>query len=388
MPLSAEFKTLNDVLSKLQLETRRPFRDFDVLAVQHVQSSMTPLIDALRLGGAEAERITLVAKAYSATAGTVSALRSDGVNLIHVDHMTDPLRSYEDELRLLVADTVRRTRSRRLLVIDEGAVAIRALAASPTAGRVVRAVEQTTRGARWISRSRVPFPVVDVARSQAKATAEAPLVAQAMIRNLRTILPTLSIEPESVGLVGYGRLGGCLATALRPHFEVFVSDLDPAKVRTAQDAGLRTAPLSSILEQCGVVLGCTGHVTVTGAHLSALRRPTVLASGSSSDLEFELCGHRTKDSIIGHGDFGRPWENHYEITFGTSHTMLGGGFPLNFIGAEALTPEQFQMTRALMLAGADQVLSQNVPGIADLDAGIQRHILGSYGMMYPGLGVR
>src|SRR5437764_5594988 len=221
------YVVIDEVMRHLDVAGQAPFRGRSVLAVQHVHSSLVPLVDALCAGGADHTRVTVVGKSYSTRLPAVDTLRDRGVTVVDPHRMSDPLRSYEDELDARVERTLEALRGAPggdapLLVVDEGAVATKVLARRPDLAGTVHVVEQTTRGARWVDSAAVRFPVVDVARSAAKAGLEAPLVAGSMVSRLTEVLPALGRSPRRAGVVGYGRMGARLAALLGRHFEVAV----------------------------------------------------------------------------------------------------------------------------------------------------------------------
>jgi S-adenosylhomocysteine hydrolase len=125
------FHVLCGVIDSLSIDEKVPFRGCDVLAVQHVHSSLVPLIDALILGGAAAERITVVSKAYSSRPPVVTALRQRGVNVVDKQRMDDPTQSYEVELAANVAVALLEMQARGtgpIAIFDEGAIASRIVA--------------------------------------------------------------------------------------------------------------------------------------------------------------------------------------------------------------------------------------------------------------------
>lgn len=362
-----------------------PFGDCHVLAVQHVHTSMVPLVEALRLGGAEVGRITVVGKSYSTRPRAVAALREGGVTVVDPGRMEDPGRSYEVELEQQVTTVLAdlRTRTARsgttLLVLDEGAVAGKVLTRMPALAARARVVEQTTRGARWLETAHVPFPVVDVARSAAKATLEGPLVARCMAVGLRRILGETSRTAHRVGIVGYGRMGARLAGELAGEAEILVSDTDAAQLRRARADGYRVCPRDELLPAVDVLVGCTGGPILDERALAGRTAPLLLVNGASSDIEFALWHTRRPEAIVSGADAATPWTNHYAVDPARRVILAAGGFPSNFYGTgEPLTARQFQLTRALMLAGAIQAGRLTAPGLTPLDSAVQVALSASY----------
>ena len=93
----ADYPAIVSVIDQLDIGPRVPFRGYEVLAVQHVHSSMAMLVDALRLGGAEPEHMTVAGKSYSTQPEAVTALRERGVRVIDAGGMRDHGRCYELE---------------------------------------------------------------------------------------------------------------------------------------------------------------------------------------------------------------------------------------------------------------------------------------------------
>lgn len=378
------FQVLAEVVQKLDIEFHQPFRGHHILAVQHVHSSMAPLVDALLLGGADPDELTVVSKAYSSKPRALAAVRQRGVRVVEADEMADPCHSYEIELREAVAGLLDRAAEsgRPLLVLDEGAVASRGLRPRPDLAGRTRLVEQTTRGARWDEQAGLQFTVVDVARSAAKAEFEAPLVARAMVDGLLIALADLDLQPRRVGLVGYGRMGLRLARRLSRHFEVAVTDTASDNVRRAQADGFKVGLLADLAGEAELLIGCTGSAIVDERSLEGFKASLILANGASSDIEFALWGRRKPDSIVhsrAGGSAKRPWDNHYTLGSTVRHTLLAGGFPVNFYHpAEPITPQEFQLTRALMLAGAVQAVAESRPGVTPLADAAQHLVVAAY----------
>lgn len=380
-----DFPALAEVLHHLEVENRAPFRGCRVVFVQHVHTSLVPLVDAVLRGGADLEQVTVVAKAYSARPLAVEALRERGVRVGCHDRMRDPTRSYEIELEQDVEgilDGLDAGESAPLLVLDEGAVAARVLARRPRLASRARVVEQTTRGARWADSAAVGFPVVDVARSQAKAEYEAPLVARSMAAQLALVSDELNLSIHEIGLIGYGRMGARLADALGATARVVVHEVDEARGALAAQDGVAVRPLADLLSTVDVVVGCTGGNLLREEDVRLLGRSVALVNGASSDIEFALWRRRRAEAIVpgSHGDALQPWRNHYAVDQAPHrHVLVAGGFPINFYGTEEpLSPREFQLTRALMLAGAVQAMGGLPPGVTPLEDGVQRRIVDAY----------
>jgi S-adenosylhomocysteine hydrolase len=356
---ASEFTVTAAAAKALGLAAYRPFEDFDVLAVQHANSSLLPLLTGLLVGGADAARITVVVKAYSARPEAVSELDASGVRVVLRADMNDPTHSYEDEIAAIVGQMLDEVgeHASRLLVIDEGAIATQQLATRPELAARTRVVEQTTRGARWDSEAALRCPVVDVARSSAKSSLEGPLVIKAMLRGTDLIKADLKTCPVRPGVVGFGRIGSRIARELARDNRVLVADPDPARARDATGQGLTVVPTDELLNEADWVFGCTGLGILSRAALARAAGSLVLVNTASSDVEFPVWGERTRSAIVTKvaGDWRCPWGNHYRLDGG--HLLAIGGFPANFHPRATPIPSRaFEVTRALMLCGAMQAV--------------------------------
>lgn len=382
-----EYSVITAAMRRLELIERAPFAGCDVLAVQHVHSSLIPLVEALCQAGVERSDVTVVAKSYSARPLAVAELRERRVRVIDPERMRDPGQSYEIELAERVAavldELAADDTTRPLLVLDEGAVAMKLLVHRPELATRAKVVEQTTRGARWAETASLLFPVVDVARSATKAEIEAPMVARSMVTGLLLALSEIPLtRPERMGLIGYGRMGAKLSSLLSDHFDVAVHDLDEWHAELARANRLRVRTFDELLAESELIMGCTGSVVLTEQDLASVSRPLVLANGASSDIEFALWHKRCPAAIIPGaipGDAYQPWRNHYLIDATRRHAMLAGGFPVNFYPpGEPIPATKFQLTRSLMLAGAAQVVGASRAGLMPLDTEIQRTISAAF----------
>ncbi len=344
-----EYPVIAEAIRSLHVAERMPFSGWHVLAIQHVHSSLVVLLDAICFGGADVSQITVVGKSYSTRRQAMNLLRGRGARVIDPLRMRDPCQSFEVELGERVASvieefaSVRESDSKGLLILDEGAVASHYLVGRPDLAGRVRAVEQTTRGARWLDSVRLGYPVVDVARSAAKAELEAPMVAGSMVAELSRVLAQFGTKLSQIGIVGYGTMGARLASLLAHDHTVYASDIDDSNAARARADGLEVHDFATLANEVQLVIGCTGNGIITEADLPRFDRELILVNGASSDIEFKLWGR------------------------------------INFhCPGEPLTPQQFQLTRALMLAGAVQVIESEGTGLAPLNGQIQGIITAAY----------
>ena len=161
-------------------------------------------------------------------------------------------------------------------------------------------------------------------------------------------------------------------------YKVRIFDADTAALtKASRDGMVCTESLGSALRIAELVIGCTGTSIINKSSLHLLRRNCLLVNAASSDIEFSSWELRANAEIIytrscsdaSHSRF-TPWCNLYKLSVPPGYCYLAsGGFPINFDGtADPIDPLRFQLTRALMLAGALYAASLNTAAIVALDS--------------------
>lgn len=367
--------------------TEADFSSYVLVGVQHLLGSEVALLTWLNRLGLPYQRMHLIGKIYSSNRLVVHHLRELGVNVheasLEFAPVYDVRREYENLMRVAVADLFERAEedlarlgsSGRLLILDDGAVAIEALRYSyPRYADRAVAVEQTRRGKLKIRprqkelRAQIgtyPFPVVKVSDSAAKLDYEYPLIADSVITELRSKLRRHreggALETRRVLVSGYGRLGRIIAAKLRHEgLRILVTDNDPETLNDAEDAKFDIADPSTAVNYADTIIGCAGVRTIPRRSHANIKPGTILASASSSNVEFHGLSIRSR------ARFKWDWSQHFEVDspFQQVHSdyairrrspfwLLNGGFPINFTGGvDPIDPKDIQVTRALMLAGA------------------------------------
>jgi len=129
------------------------------------------------------------------------------------------------------------------------------------------------------------------------------------------------------GVIGYGKIGTSTAIGLKGReCPVSVYDIDPCKCLKARFEGYRINPLSELLEQSELIIGCTGKTSIREGDIGNIRDNAVLVSGSAKNEEFDLqafdrvCRKEEISPII--------WK--YTQADGRCFYLLNRGTPVNF----------------------------------------------------------
>ncbi len=389
LPLMEALKT------RLAVDRLQPLRGFMLVAIQHLQGSVVPLVNALESAGIEYDNMFLVGKAYSAHGAVLRHLVRLGCNVRCSRSMRSSSNPYEREIGWdieSVLDHAVRLMDVRpgcsALVLDEGGKATE-LVHAKYARYLSRFhfVEQTTRGIRAIERFTLRTPVIDVARSDTKKELEAPMIATSMADQLESQLNRwlniIELQTRTVLIIGYGVVGRQLALQLKlRHYDVLISERDPTTARQASADGFQASEeLDNALASAEIIIGCTGSMCIPFDSMPSIGNNALLVNGASSDIEFSAWKLRTRAEVIHTRSTGevddpllKPWMNLYRVNNrDRTYFLSNGGFPVNFGGQmDTIPAEQFQITRTLMFMGGLQAAATTTPGIVPLSRGLQR----------------
>ena len=360
-----------------------------LLASQHLLRSIVPQFAALRALGIRYEDMFVLGKVYSSSRLVVEKLKQLGVN-VHAQSVSFPTAAvsdpdgYETMMAHAALDVLEQARKRRtalgqgarLLILDDGGLLIETAnkLLSRSAAQNVFAVEQTTGGIRRLARQTLKFPVISVAGSYAKQVWESPFIADSIVSEIDLTLSEIhgtGLKRKAVAVLGYGSVGTWVTTKLKRATHRRIAVYDPSSHKTGMAAAHTyidvTASLSHAIADKQLVVGCSGVPSISSGQSNLqlfdhLRSGVLLASGSSTDIEFQ--GLRSMGEAVRpkwlpelelDSDFLRVHST-YMISRGRRRYYLAnGGFPINFTGEDDPIPiDRIQLTRALMLAGACQ----------------------------------
>jgi hypothetical protein len=233
----------------------------------------------------------------------------------------------------------------------------------------IAGVEQTQRGIARIETSslRTP-PVVSVASSGVKKIVESQFIGRAVVKKLKELG---SLETaKSIGVIGTGSIGMATLDNLKKLGYAAISyDASHRPGKTLEGA---VASLDTLLNRSDLIIGTTGTDALAGVAFERVSGKKVLASASSSDLEFGVLLKLANPTLD---------------VFGTRHAVvhdtleveiLNGGYPINFDRIKDSTPdEDIVLTRCMLYIAAMQAaaLFGKESGIYNLDRTSQQHML-------------
>jgi adenosylhomocysteinase len=247
--------------------------------------------------------------------------------------------------------------------------------------RVLGVVEDTNQGHwRWEAVDDVGFPVVSVADSRIKRIEEQ-FVAKSLVNALARFLDMTSFNPLSestVQLLGYGNIGKAIAPLLAEQCqELSVFDTDPIE---NVKAGVRYSNVRN-LSDADIVFGVTGNPdgSIQREHIDGLLDGTLLASGSSKKVEFDIESlDRAAESIE-----TNDYSTRYTIDGRDIH-LVNDGEPINFRFSR-LPTRVLDLVYAGLVDGINMIADSTAePGLSDLPEQNQQRIAETYLAQYDG----
>ena len=309
--------------------------------------------------GFDRSKIIVIPKAYSTIPGSLQELkRKLGFRVSMSDEELRP-GHYDDYAAFSltraceIADELGKNDRKppRIVLLDDGGTLTEHWFVRELAGRFETvSVQQTTSGL-----FRPPFHdrrilKVNVAGSAAKRWFESKIIAKGITRKVFARISEL--QRRKIGVVGYGAIGKALADATSAHgAEIVVYD----KSREVYSHRFENAAsLDQLLSKAEVIFGCVGKdiFESCGNSLEAMEAPKIFASCSSRDVEFQSLFRYAIPT-----ESRNPFED-VTVRAGGLHSILNGGFPINFIAStNGRRKVRVALTRALVLAGIYQALA-------------------------------
>jgi S-adenosylhomocysteine hydrolase len=345
-----------------------------IIGVQHILPTTFQMLNTLIDKGLDRQNIHLIGKCYSTNHLIYDLLCKSGINVcpssIYYDsHMLFD-EMFQSNVKSFVKSILKKvdvTKFDKIILMDEGGYLIKLFQKFYKNLDNVIALEQTSSGYNKIKNLDVHFPIINVARSDAKLIHESTLVAEGVVENICKKIKKLKALPKKVLIIGKGSIGVAVENELKKIYEKLkIHFYDNEK----PDHFLQTKVLKDVIGNYDLIIGCTGKTVLLESEYKYLKEGVILASASSSDYEFS--GGIIRKKIEKNNNC------HMDILFNTTY-LLNSGFPINFSdNFELVDSPKFQLTRALLATAIYQgigLLHSEVKGIIPLNASIQKKIL-------------
>ncbi len=377
-----------------QHRRERPLRGATALLIQHQLGNHFLEAKALLDLGLDHRRLFWIDVPYTSHAVVRDALRELDIPrenlMVHDYHLLDRYPAYHLGRVQEMLRRLGKMHPSPLLVLDDGAYFLEAMASMRERPADVVIVEQTTRGLikleenaalRWTAKQ---VPIVNVARSTPKQNLEPPFIGISVCRALLgRIAPYTASRPRARCLVlGFGAIGRQVAECLClqagiARKDVHVFDLEPCRLIEAVRRGFAIWDRSNFDLKFDLVVGCSGRASFQLGDYVYLNDGAKLASGSSGSVELsrqdfiEFADASGRDDVYVMREEIRGEDLHGDIPMwlvDRKVTFLNGGFPINFDGRVNCIPARYiQPTPTMMVAAAVQGVACKKPGLVELE---------------------
>lgn len=330
-------------------------KNVKIIGVQHILDTTVSMFDSLFDYGLIPANVYLLGKCYSTNESSFNKLIKRGVNVslgsyeydshISFDHV------FEKNINTMIADFIeslsKSGSTDLIIVLDDGGKCLLQINNLYKGSIPIVGIEQTTDGINTIIKHSINFPVISVARHPLKLQYESPMIAQAIIEKILEHLPSSNLLSKSCLIIG----GGAIGLEIYKKAAVFFEKIDIYDLNSELST-LTSKKLEEILPNYDCIIGCTGQKTISNDLYRHLRKGVILISASSSDREFDAL--QIRKQIERHSNC--------HLTINTKDiTLLNGGFPVNFDGAEEnIDPYLIQFTIALMTSAIMQAFQKRI----------------------------
>ena len=298
-------------------------------------------------------KIFILEKPYSTVDKTYKDLVKSGCEMVQVK--IDAGMPYEfavkkstDILWSKIIEERKNGEFKKLLIIDDGGDLWTSIPWDSLNGVPIAGVEQTQRGiTRVENHIKIP-PIVSVASSGIKKLVESQFIGSSVVDKLQE--KAVLIEKKRVGILGMGSIGQAAAKSLNA-LGFKVKFYDPNVQKNALGLASSCPSMDDLLNSSDIIIGTTGKDSLKGIAFDRVFGNKILASVSSSDIEFA--------SLL---KLAKPIENAFETREVLLHDnlvfeILNGGYPLNFDREKnATADEDIVLTWCLMYIGAMQAV--------------------------------
>lgn len=302
---------------------RFPCPPASLVIVTHILDTAVPFVEAVsRAIDLEA----VIGIPYSTMPSAQRLLEAEGHRIVIPEDIADVPALAKEEV-----DRAATARPERPVVIQEiGGYCAPLVDELVLKKNLAGIVEDTKQGHwRYAERSVLPCPVLSIAESPLKAL-ENQQVGRSISHALETILRRhfhrLTTETR-VGVLGYGGIGEATAHALSA-LGARVSVFDVCGIRMAKAAldGFADTPRDELIAKSDVLLGVSGHCSISAEDLIRAKPESIVASGSSKQIEIELTVLERDAVMKRESGLIREYHLGEKPIF-----LLNDGMPINFL---------------------------------------------------------
>jgi adenosylhomocysteinase len=363
-------------LSKLHLGNLKPFSNCYFIIVLHFLRDLIPFLEALIKFGADPSKCYFICKPYPyAYKNLIKAeLRKKGCSVYISSSPEEIIENVRLVLQILKKSL--KTQNSYFIVVEDGGYVVPILHSefSELLQFCMGAVEQTTKGIRRDKKVKAKkIPILNVAECRFKKEYEPPFVAEAIVRNIRNMLPDKNFAGEYACVVGFGSIGSKVVEALNKSLgmKVYVVEWNPAvllRASTSSYVAKADSFPNELIPNSSLVIGATGGINNYGLgkyEISLLRHNSIIASASSDRDEIDvqelewLAGDKPENRRNIFSKDGQKIGTEYTFERVDSRVvlLLADGYPINFYSSESIPNESFDPILTILFFSALKLMT-------------------------------
>lgn len=343
--------------------------DCYIIGVQHILPSTFLMFQALIRMGLKKENISLLGKCYSTNIDTFENMRKCGIDVSKLSTKFDSHEHYDIAFKKKIhnfltkrKNKINSSKYKKIIIIDDGGELLEEAEKYIDDFSKIVAIEQTSSGYNRLKNKKLPFSIINLARSEAKLKVEYPRVIKNALDRINNVIKSSKRTVKKILILGNGNMGSALFKTLKSKYQVLRYD------RNLEISDLNEKTLKTALSQADLIIGCSGKISLKKDLHNHLKENVMLVSLSSSDREFDTVHLRKKNPKT-----NNPWNN---ISC-ENVILINNGFPISFDNNKMDDSYFFQFTRSLIMSSIYQALNtdSSIKGFIDLDETLQEKML-------------
>lgn len=264
----------------------------------------------------------------------------------------------------------------KIVIIDEGGELLTYAHNHLNPVTNIVGVEQTASHLSGINKMNAKFPIVNIARSQAKLILEAPFIATAIINNITPVLEKNNEQKQqsvkNILVIGNSYLSQQLHEQLK-----FLYDCELIEINSNLGV-LKPQQYQHQLSTADVIIGCTNETVLTDNNYKLLKDGVILINAGDSDNQFKAANLR-KQVAANH-------DIHQTLNVSGPNgaiSLVNSGFAANFDGSWQRVPlQQIQLTISLLYCAICQAhAGQMAAGVTTVNEQVQEQLIGEFQRM-------
>ena len=313
---------------------------------------------------------------YSTDAKTVEVLRSKGYTVLippDIDYMLKSL--WKDVVALL-------GKSNHPVVIQEVGGYFANWTDELAKFHQLKGCVEDTKNGLWryqaaAQEKPLSLPVLSMADTALKRVEDS-LIGDACVYSLEKVMRSQLasiIDGLRCGIVGWGNIGKSTAASFKGRNAIVsIYDINPVVNMLAFGRGYYPLPLSQLLSESDIVMGCSGRRSIRAVDIGDIKDGAILCSASSKNIEFDLTGFSKLceiTDITPSGSKACPIEKYTVKATGKSFYILDHGTPIDFLDMPLQGAILDCTCSELFVCIRDLATHKRAPGIIELTDELQ-----------------